>query len=253
LDRALRQDDASPPADSESVLPAAEARWETMKQAWSQAQQQLTTSQQRMAVAADRHRRALHFQVGDLVLLSTEHLQLRDESTTRKLAPLFCGPFPIKKIVNSNAYELELPALFKIHPVINVSQLREYRDGRTRFPERPLIRDRPPPDAVDSNGQEEYEVERILAHKGAGAAGLRYLVLWKGYGYEEATWEPMSSLKDAKEKIKEYRKEQEQLPQRKKARRGTRSNSLSAKAVAYAPAPKDLTNEGIEQEHSRTL
>jgi hypothetical protein len=237
VDRALQQDDKETTAsssdgvgqqaliESDAVLPAAEARWKTMQEAWTKARGDLLSAQQRMAVAADRHRREQQFKVGDLVLLSTEHLKLRDGDSTRKLTPLFCGPFPIKRVVNRNAYELELPELFEIHPTINISQLRPYRDGRTDFPHRPAVRSRPPPDAIDSNGQESYVVERVLAHKGGGA-GLKYLVLWQGYGFEEATWEPAASLLvGAKECVNEYKRVQSQLPQHAKTnntRRGRR-------------------------------
>ena len=39
------------------------------------------------------------------------------------------------------------------------------------------------------DGEEEYEVEAILRHKGKGAQHL-YLVMWKGYPIAEASWEP---------------------------------------------------------------
>ena len=210
-------------ASDDAILPAAEARWEWMRRTWQQARDLLLKGQQRMAVQADRHRRDLKFKVGDMVMLSTKHLQLKDEASTRKLTPLYCGPFPIKKVINDNAYELALPPLLQIHPVINVSQLRQYRDGRVAFPTRPQVRDRPPPDAVDSNGQEQYAVERLLAHKGTGAS-LQYLVLWQGYPFEEATWQSAADLKGASDALAEYRRVQGELPQRAKTRRGRRSS-----------------------------
>ena len=42
----------------------------------------------------------------------------------------------------------------------------------------------PPPIMVD--GEEEYEVEAILRHKGKGARRL-YQVLWKGHPVTEAS------------------------------------------------------------------
>jgi len=35
----------------------------------------------------------------------------------------FVGPYKIKKIISSNAVELELPKSIKIHPVVNVSRV----------------------------------------------------------------------------------------------------------------------------------
>ena len=43
------------------------------------------------------------------------------------------------------------------------------------------------------NGEEEYEVEAILRHKGKGARHL-YLVMWKEYPITKASWAPESHL-----------------------------------------------------------
>jgi len=45
---------------------------------------------------------------------------------TEKLTERFVGPYKIKKIVPSNAVELELPSTVKIHPVVNVSRVYKY-------------------------------------------------------------------------------------------------------------------------------
>ena len=38
----------------------------------------------------------------------------------------FVGPYKIKKIISSNAVELELSSTVKIHPVVNVSRIQWY-------------------------------------------------------------------------------------------------------------------------------
>ena len=35
----------------------------------------------------------------------------------------FVGPYKIKKIVSSNAVELELPSTVKVHSVVNISRI----------------------------------------------------------------------------------------------------------------------------------
>jgi len=45
---------------------------------------------------------------------------------TKKLIERFVGPYRIKKIVSSNAVELELPSTIKIHLVVNVSRIQKY-------------------------------------------------------------------------------------------------------------------------------
>ena len=74
--------------------------------------------------ASDQARRASNIEVGDLVLLSTFYLSLR--SSPGKLKPSFIGPFQVTKAVGANAFELELPATMKVHPVFNVSLLHKF-------------------------------------------------------------------------------------------------------------------------------
>ena len=57
---------------------------------------------------------------------------------------------------------------------------------------------RPPPDLID--GEEQWEIERILSHK--GKQNRQYQVKWKGY--EEVTWEPEENLEHSKESIDDY-------------------------------------------------
>lgn len=134
------------------------------------------------------------FVVGDRVLLSTEHLALTGNTPrTAKFASPFIGPFAIKRVVNDNAYKLDLPPTLKIHPTINVSRLKAYKDGQADFPDRPPPSARPPAVAQTDNGSPSWAVERILAKRGRGARTC-YLVLWAGYPLWEATWEPRSHL-----------------------------------------------------------
>jgi len=68
-----------------------------------------------------------NYKVGDLVMLSTKNLKYQMvRRKTEKLTERFVGPYKIKKIVSSNAVELELPSTIRIHPVVNVSRIRYY-------------------------------------------------------------------------------------------------------------------------------
>ena len=53
------------------------------------------------------------------------------------------------------------------------------------------------------DGEEEYEVEGILMHKGKGVWRL-YLVMWKGYSIIEASREPESHLQHAPLILEDY-------------------------------------------------
>ena len=67
----------------------------------------------------------------------------------------FVGPYKIKKIVSSNAVELELPNTIKIHSVVNVSRIRRYVgqvEGQRK--------EQPAPVIIEE--EKKWEVERIL-------------------------------------------------------------------------------------------
>jgi len=74
---------------------------------------------------------------------------------TEKLMERFVGPYKIKKIILSNAVELELPSTVKIHPVVNVSRIYRYVgqvEGQKKEQPAPVI----------IEGEKKWEVERIL-------------------------------------------------------------------------------------------
>jgi len=76
----------------------------------------------------DRKKRGVdEYKVGDLVMLSTKDLKYQMVGRrTEKLMERFVGPYRIKKIVSSNAVELELPSTVKIHSVVNISRIQRY-------------------------------------------------------------------------------------------------------------------------------
>ena len=96
------------------------------------------------------------YKVGDLVMLSTKDLKYQMVGRrTENLTERFVSPYKIKKIVSSNAVELELPSIVKIHPVVNVSRIccyvRQMERQRKKQPAPVII-----------EGEKEWEVERIL-------------------------------------------------------------------------------------------
>ena len=124
------------------------------------------------------------------------------DKRTPKFACQYLGPFKVKRVVNDNAYELNLPAAMRINPVLNISRLKLYHDGTSSFPSRPVPA-RPPPEVTLEDGAEEYAVEHILAKRGSGARA-QYLVKWTGYPHWESTWERASNLGGAQDAITEY-------------------------------------------------
>jgi hypothetical protein len=187
--------------------PSAAERISRLKADLSLARSHIEKAQQRQARYADQHRRDVKFSVGDSVLLSTEHLKLVGSDTrTAKFTYKFLGPFKIKRVVNNNAYELDLPSQLQIHPVLNISRLKAYRDGHAQFPARPQPDSRPPPEVILEDGAALFEVESIMAQRGNGNRA-EYLVKWRGYPQWEATWEKASALSSAQQAIREFRRQ----------------------------------------------
>jgi hypothetical protein len=185
--------------------PEAATRIRQMHEHLNRARQHIEQAQQRQARYADSNRRDITFKVGDLVLLSTEHLRLvGSDSRTPKFTFKFIGPFKIKRVVNENAYELDLPLSLQIHPVLNISRLKVYHEGQRLFPDRPVPEFRPPPEVVLEDGAAVFEVESILAKRSTKRHNLEYLVQWKGYPLWEATWEPVTSLTQAKQVVRSF-------------------------------------------------
>ena len=181
--------------------PAAVDRATRMRAAVEYAREHLLTAQERQIRNASR--RPASLSVGDLVLLSTDGLTLRDFGN--KLCARYVGPFAVTAAVNANAYTLALPPqLSALHPTFNVDKLKLYRSGAAAFPDRPAPFARPPPVAdADSNGDAQWEVERITAQRKRGR-GHEYLVSWVGYPAEENEWRTRADLAGSPRALAEW-------------------------------------------------
>lgn len=106
----------------ETTVPAVQDTVDFLNRNNKLLQEVVTKAQAASKTAFDRKRRGeLILHPGDQVWLSTTNLRLACPS--KKLAPKFVGPFPVKKKLNEVAYELSLPDSLKIHPVFHVSLL----------------------------------------------------------------------------------------------------------------------------------
>ena len=100
------------------------------------------------------------------------------------------------KLVGTNTVELHLPRSMRIHPVINVSRIKPYRE---RLPGQPVTA--PGPSNVTEDREEEYEVERIIDSRYKGKR-LEYLVQWTSWSKTDWTWEPVSNLGNAADAVR---------------------------------------------------
>ena len=157
------------------------------------AREHIERAQKRQAHYADQHRRHVTFAVGDLMLLSTQHLRMIGVKRTPKLTFKYIGPFTVVRVVGPNAYELDLPANMSLHPVFNISRLKAYKDGTMSHPSRDQSNTRPLPVIDADDGADLFVPEEILECRGRGAR-KRWLVKWVGYPHEENTLEPLSNI-----------------------------------------------------------
>jgi hypothetical protein len=162
----------------QSPIPQVTLRLDQIQEAHGQAQATMIKAQQ----GWERHKRtAPTFQTGDQVWLDGHNI--KTFHPTAKLAPKRHGPFPIVRVLSPITYELRLPVQWKLHPVFHVDLLTPYRE--TEF--HGVNYDKPLPELID--GEEEYEVERIVASRRFGRGRkLQYLVKWKGYPDAENQW-----------------------------------------------------------------
>jgi len=154
---------------------------ERIQEIQEEAKAALGKVQENMKKYADRHRGEVEeYRVGDLVLLSTKDLKYQMVGRrTEKLTERFVGPYKVKPIVSTNAIELELPSIIKIHLVVNVSRVQRYTsqvEGQKKEIPQPMV----------IEGKEEWEVEQIM-NKRRVRGRDKYLVRWKGCTAEEDT------------------------------------------------------------------
>ena len=146
--------------------------------------------QEKVAHLANKHRRHLLFNVGDLVWLTAHHLHVPlAVEATKKLAPLWYGPYKIAEVLSDVTYKLALPANIKIHPVVHVSHLKEHVG--TLDPTQ--IRHPPQPEEID--GQLHYHVEALTNTRGKGNK-TSFLVKWTGHSLDVNEWIPKKHLQE---------------------------------------------------------
>jgi hypothetical protein len=169
------------------------------------ATQSLEAAQATQQREANKHRSDVLFDIGDEVLVSTEHFQ-PEEGCTKKLSPKYLGPFKVIQKIHENCYKLALPPDMKCHPVFNVVYLRRHNPNLPQFQGRPSPS---PPPVLTPEGVPEYVVEAIIGRRATESKtgkkpSLEYHVRWQGYPLEDATWEPLAHLSNAKRLTRAY-------------------------------------------------
>ena len=128
-----------------------------------------------------------------MVLLSTKNLHLPG---ARKLYTRWVGPFKVLQRVGPVAYKLDLEGRFSsLHPTFHTSYLKPHQPGGSSGA---------PPEPVELDGQLEYKVEAIKAHRKRGRR-LEILVQWLGYSSAHDEWLKEENLGNAQAKLRAYK------------------------------------------------
>jgi len=136
--------------------------------------ERMEETQVAMTAEANEKRQAHPFRVGDVVFLDTRLLPIgyanvtgtaNDSYNSRKFQHPYAGPFKLLKKVEENAFVLDIPAHWRLHPVFNVSRLKPSKVDRSR--------EHPPPPQLRSTAAVEYEVEAIREHRGGTVRGSK--------------------------------------------------------------------------------
>ena len=164
---------------------------------------ELDLAKSQQAEQANRHRRPLSFSVGDRVRLSSDHIVLSNQPSS-KLRSRYLGPFTVTAVISPVSYRLSLPpSMSRVHPVFHVSRLLPWTgNSDSDFPDRE-IPDQPIPDARDFvYGDNAYQVDTISDVKVATdpasraspqAPCLFFYVKWSPPYHDPShdSWEPL--------------------------------------------------------------
>ncbi|KAD4178689.1 hypothetical protein E3N88_27280 [Mikania micrantha] len=158
-----------------------------------QIRKNLLAARSRQKSYADKRRKPLEFNIGDLVLLKVSPWKgVVRFGKKGKLAPRYVGPFKILERIGKVAYKLELPQeLGNIHPTFHVSNLKKclanenlhiplddvYIDESMHFVEKPV--------EIIDRGEKKLKRSRIPIVK----------VRWESKHGPEFTWEREDQMK----------------------------------------------------------
>jgi hypothetical protein len=201
-----------PPVDSrqEGEVPDAVKRVKRIHSARASLVKHLQAAQEYQSQYYNKKHKQEIFQKGDLVLLSTKHIQITRQPS-KKLSSKFIGPFRVQDAVGTQAYRLILPPDYRIHNVFHISLLERWKPRKGEEDPNTLSPN------ITPEGEEVWEVEKIVA-KRKRKGQQQYLLRWKGYDESWDTWTPESDFENMEDLLKEYEKGKEPLTRKKRSK-----------------------------------
>lgn len=190
----------------ESTCEAAEDMLSNLSKCLEHCADNLQEAQHKQKQYADKRRQDVQYSVGDMVLLRANHL--KHDALTGKFTSKYIGPVEVVSKISDLVYKLQLPlSMSRTHNTFHVSRLRRYTPSPPQFSTRVTLPPSEPPAELLDNGEEVWEVERILKKRtrryGRGSR-TEYLVKWKNCAVESSTWEPTTSLAQCQWSIDEF-------------------------------------------------
>ena len=178
------------------------------------------------------------FNVNDQVLVhKTAFRTSYNIQDLNKFDDRWLGPYTITKVINQNAYQLDLPSSSKKHNVINISFLRPYKLSHNFPRSHPDFLLPPSTDLFDSTDDSTnaispiFEIDSILKSRlrrthpqwqsrltqsqelniTSNPHDFEFLIKWKGYPTSDNTWEPFSNITSAPDAFNDH-VQQKNLP-----------------------------------------
>jgi transposase InsO family protein len=155
-------------------------------------------AQEKQVEQANRHRRAPDFDVGDHVVI-LKHSEITSRPSDKLSFPVTQQHYEILEKTADGAYRLKVPESWRGSTIFTADRLR-------RYPNNPLpgqAAENPP--GEDIAGQEEWEVERILASR-THYGKLQYRAQWRGWD-PDPIWYPASDFRNAPAALKRFHDE----------------------------------------------
>ena len=118
------------------------------------------------------------------------------EKLAKKLVDQYVGPYFIDKIVSTNTVKLQLPTLMRIYPVVNVSQIVQYKK---QVGEKKIKEIKP----VEVERVEGWKVKKII-NKRKVRELVKYLVQQKRFIVEYNTWKRKKNLENTKKAVARF-------------------------------------------------